>query len=235
MQRANDSNWVGGMYLYDTETRESTLIYDNYWAYSPTWSPDGEWIAYSLWGQLFRMKLNGDSVVQLTTWGLNRRCCWSPAGSLIAYDKTAVGLWLCNADSSNHRLLYEHAGYVSWYLDGFRMAALGLGGEIYIIDTLGERYEQITANDEFKYDLDLSPNGEMIVFTQQLSGRLPNLWIVDVGGKNLTRLTSTGGRHPDWSPDGEWIVYTNLAYGNGHLWLMRPDGSEKHQITFPAE
>jgi Tol biopolymer transport system component len=231
-QRVNDSNWVGGLYLYDVNSETRILLWDNYWASSPTWSPNGQWLAFSDGGQIYKMRVNGDSITQLTSWRSNRFCRWSPTGNLIAYDKTAVGLWLCSPDSSNHRLLYDHAGRVSWFSDGFRMAALGLSGELYLIDTLGERYDQITANGEIKYGLSLSPNEDRIVFTQQLEGQRSDLWIIDTDGSNLRRLTTNGGRYPAWSPDGRWIAYTNTEPGNGYLWLMRPDGREKHQITF---
>ena len=231
-QRLNDSSWVGGMYVYDVHSGASTLLWDDYWASSPTWSPNGQWLAFSNGGQIFKMKVNCDSITQLTSWRSNQHCRWSPVGNLIAYDKTAIGLWLCSPDSSNHRLLYDHAGRVSWFSDGFRMAALGLGGELYLIDTLGERYHKITDNGEFKRQLALSPNEDRIVFTQQLGGQRTDIWIIDIDGSNLKRLTTSGGRYPAWSPDGKWIAYTNTEPGNGYLWLMRPDGSEKHQITF---
>jgi len=36
-------------------------------------------------------------------------------------------------------------------------------------------------------------------------------------------------RHPDWSPDGEWIVYNNNA--DGYIWKIKLDGSEPTIIT----
>ena len=112
------------------------------------------------------------------------------------------------------------------------MAGLGLGREVYIVDTLGETYSKITETGLYKYRVAVSPDGRQVVFSQQLPGKPEELWIVDIDGSNPKRLTWEGGNNPAWSPDGEWIVYTNEKYKNGHLWLMRPDGSEKQQITF---
>jgi MYXO-CTERM domain-containing protein len=44
-------------------------------------------------------------------------------------------------------------------------------------------------------------------------------------GSEVTRMTSTGGSTPAWSPDGRWISYID---GSGAICLMRPDGSDSH-------
>jgi Tol biopolymer transport system component len=59
-----------------------------------------------------------------------------------------------------------------------------------------------------------------------------NIWVYSMTTGAYSQLTTEGGNYPDWSPDGQWIVYTKVDPLNGHLWLMRPDGTEKHQITF---
>ena len=79
----------------------------------------------------------------------------------------------------------------------------------------------------YKTNLAVSPDGKTVVFTVHY-----NLWAVFTSGGEPRQLTTEGGGYPDWSPDGQWIVYTKENWWNGYLWLMRPDGSEKHQLTF---
>ncbi len=55
----------------------------------------------------------------------------------------------------------------------------------------------------------------------------------------LVQLT-TGGRNffPDWSPDGEWIVYDSnnqSATGLIFIWKMKNDGSQKQRIIYTPE
>ena len=56
--------------------------------------------------------------------------------------------------------------------------------------------------------------------------------IMNSDGTNQKQLTVTQGYSCDWSPDGEWIVYTDSRAVNGMLWIMRKDCRNKHQITF---
>jgi WD40-like Beta Propeller Repeat len=55
------------------------------------------------------------------------------------------------------------------------------------------------------------------------------LYVLDGTAGVLRRLTA-GGRAPTfgWSPDGRWLAYDT---GNGQLWLVRADGSRRHQVT----
>lgn len=84
-----------------------------------------------------------------------------------------------------------------------------------------------------------SPDGRRIVF-QGWSPTEPTtrIWVVDADGTDLSPLTSEqdGGSNqsPAWSPErigGERIAYTRIADGRAHLWTMRPDGTDKTQIT----
>ncbi|MCL2039802.1 MAG: PDZ domain-containing protein [Bacteroidetes bacterium] len=50
----------------------------------------------------------------------------------------------------------------------------------------------------------------------------------------ITNITKTAGiheRNATWSPDGEWIAYISDKSGTEEVWLMRPDGSSKTQLT----
>jgi len=78
-----------------------------------------------------------------------------------------------------------------------------------------------------------SPDGTRIAFFRSKPGVSPQgagaIFTVDTDGSDLRRITPWGGAFMDqgWSPDGQWIVYQRPY---GVLTLVRPDGSEAHDI-----
>jgi Tol biopolymer transport system component len=70
-----------------------------------------------------------------------------------------------------------------------------------------------------------------------------DLFVVDISGENLTRLTDSGYSQgfASWSNAGDQIVYAVAAMGDTpqfDLYLMNADGSESRNITpewFPPE
>jgi Tol biopolymer transport system component len=78
-----------------------------------------------------------------------------------------------------------------------------------------------------------SPDGTQIAFFRTKPGVSPQgagaIFTVNTDGSNLQRITPWGGAFIDqgWSPDGQWIVYQRPY---GVLTLVRPDGTERHDI-----
>ncbi len=50
------------------------------------------------------------------------------------------------------------------------------------------------------------------------------------------RTAAEEGYWPRWSPDGSWIAFSTSdpEGGDGHLWVVRPDGSERRRLTSAA-
>jgi Tol biopolymer transport system component len=85
------------------------------------------------------------------------------------------------------------------------------------------------------FDPSFAPDGRQVVFSA-MTGGLTDLFVYDLGTKQLRRLTSDAyaDLQPSWSPDGRTIVFTTdrfstnldtLRAGNYQLGLMSPDGS----------
>jgi TolB protein len=77
-----------------------------------------------------------------------------------------------------------------------------------------------------------SPDGERIVFARGASGRL---FVMSADGAGARRVTDDEAdeNEPAWSPDGRWIAYVRKTPGTSirELWLVRPDGSQRHPLT----
>ena len=80
----------------------------------------------------------------------------------------------------------------------------------------------------------LSPSADAVAFVSNRSGE-PRVWVSWLDGEDATLLNT--GVDPvlevDWSPDGAWLACL-IAPGGGartEVWVIRPDGSDLHQLA----
>jgi len=87
---------------------------------------------------------------------------------------------------------------------------------------------QFTAEEGTWISLDVSPDGEQIVF--ELMG---DLYLMPIEGGEAERLTSGMGYdvQPRFSPDGERVVYVSDRSGGENLWMISTDRQDTTQIT----
>src|ERR1041385_8402997 len=91
-----------------------------------------------------------------------------------------------------------------------------------------DRYATFTTNKVTWMSLDVSPDGQTIVFDM-----LGDLYTVPITGGTATRLTS-GLAHdmqPRFSPDGKRVVFVSDRSGDDNLWIMSLDGKDTLQLT----
>ena len=74
-----------------------------------------------------------------------------------------------------------------------------------------------------------------IVFMSGLdsTGKVPQIYIMDVDGGNWKRLTNNMGGDwwPEWSPDGTKIAFNSVRDGNHEVYIMNTDGSNQINLT----
>jgi len=175
----------------------------------PTWSPDGQRIAYSF-------RATPDPTIPFYVWVMNADGSgktrltdiegsdpdWSPDGSAIAFSSPAL----------------EFAGVTSW------------GNIVIIIQADGSHPRRLTDSLPDSFEPEWSPDGERIVFvsTEGQSLQEPNtftqIYTVNVDGTDLRRITGgeLHGLWPSWSPDGTRIVFAHSLDG---LYIVNADGS----------
>ena len=82
-----------------------------------------------------------------------------------------------------------------------------------------------------------SPDGEHVAFDCAIGDADRDIWVVDAQGQNLVNITDAHpGRQewPSWSPElpgGSRIAYAQFVNGEPQIWTMKPDGSDRRQVT----
>jgi Tol biopolymer transport system component len=77
----------------------------------------------------------------------------------------------------------------------------------------------------------VSPDGKWITF--RTGGRQEDVYLMNSDGTGLRKLTddSFRDRAPDWSPDGNNIIFYSDRSGRYEIWQIRIDGSGLEQMT----
>ncbi len=207
---------------------------------APDWSPDSQWLAFVSGAQIYKIKVNGDSLTQLTFEGRNFFPHWSPDGKKIAYDSNYLDarganvIWIMDSTGKNKNDISSH-GVGEWRMPDWsptgervvysRYVTGVLGEEIYVMSSSGQSSNRLTQNNVTDRNPSWSPSGTQIAFSSNV-----NIWVMNPDGSNFQQLTKESGAMPNWSPDGNQIVYSFT-----HLWIMNANGSNKRQLTFSPQ
>lgn len=99
----------------------------------------------------------------------------------------------------------------------------------------------VAVSDVFGPGASWSPDGTRVAFSGfdragAAYGETSRAYVVDVVAGEATPITqdSTNMTSAHWSPNGEWIAYDfdhPGGTGGRDVWLVRPDGTDAHQIT----
>ncbi|MFL5769181.1 MAG: hypothetical protein ACJ765_03810 [Chloroflexota bacterium] len=110
-------------------------------------------------------------------------------------------------------------------------------GDLFVINTDGSGLRQLNPSGSKLEDVgmpvaSLSPDGRQAAF-----GVDDAVWVVDLEGGDATSITPRLGYAwaVQWSPTGEWLTYTRFHGHTTAVALVRPDGSDDHEITAPVE
>lgn len=127
---------------------------------------------------------------------------------------------------------------------GTKHIAFENGGYIYLMDLATEQVSKldIYITNDFSSirpslesvskniaSADVSPNAKRAVFSAR--GEIYTVPASKGNIENLTKEPGVHNRNAVWSPDGKWIAYISDKSGTDEIYLMKPDGSDKMQLT----
>ena len=181
---------------------------------SPSWSPDGQRIAFSSDrdgnSEIYVMNADGSNQQNLTNSpDDNFHPSWSPDGKRIAFSARR---------------------------DGHFIGEDGITSEIYLMDADGRNQQKLTENRTNDESPSWSPDGKRIAFSADRKGDFTNyeIYVMDADGKNQQKLTENRGDDvsPSWSPDGKQITFSSYRDNNqGEIYVMDTDGDNQQNLT----
>ncbi|MGA2268538.1 MAG: protein kinase [Bryobacteraceae bacterium] len=110
------------------------------------------------------------------------------------------------------------------------------GGGIFVMHRDGTGVRRIA---DSGYNPAWSPDGNAIAFGEESitrpedrSGRVSQLWVVEVESGRKRLLSKDDGVQPQWSPNGQYIAYWAIDLdGDRDLWTVRATGGPPARIT----
>ena len=228
--------------------------------FSATWAPDGRSFAYISTRdgnlEIYVMNLNTKVSHRLTNHpARDIDPAWSPDGKWIAFASDRkrnfqgyTDLYKIDANGENLQRLTDegkHNGAPAWSPDGKKIAFYSVRNQrndIYIMDANGRNLKRLLANQaHIRLTPSWAPDGKRIVYDSSdfLDAAGSGIYVMDTDGRNNRRLTPPGtwSSSPVWSPDAEWIVYQSELENpwdnpnrDSDIYLIRPDGTDSHQL-----
>lgn len=190
-------------------------------AFSPGWSPDGQWVVFGYGGYLQNRKTKG--------------------AKLMMVKRDGTGLTDLTDGMPN-------AGFPSWSPDGKQVVYRVWGNDEHglRIMNLADRAVHVLTKeyDNLPY---WSPDGKRILFTRKHEGNNFDLFTIQPDGTGLLQLTTllTNDAHAVWTDDGKQILWNSGEYGfkeeaalsdntfqpYGVICIMNADGTSKRPLT----
>ena len=246
--------------IFDMASKKEKRLVDGV---NPSWSPNGERIVFGGGlgdqGNLYLIGPDGKNLQRITNltpsglqmiWGSYP--CWSPDGKQIVFrrgqyilvanrDGTGQSVVANSTDHSHGTNAGIRVGPLEWtprwkpgggiVFTPYKEAKWGAAPDfdIVVANVDGTSVRQLV---QLKSPADgdevcWSPDGSRMAFDKN-----GNIWMAKGDGTEQTRLT--GGRHPQWSPDGNKILYVQGSENNEVLCIINADGNSQTQITEPS-
>ncbi|MCG2783726.1 MAG: hypothetical protein L6461_01325 [Anaerolineae bacterium] len=187
------------------------------------------------------VNVNSHVVTRLTSNGIiARRVAWSPDGRYIAYnvptDQGSEMLYTMNANGTNQKFIYECSDPI-WSPDGNSIACTSYSHSTWYrisIINLNSMKTKTVAKGTWG-GVFWSPDSQKIVYESSQSwSNVSNIFVQNItGNENPIQLTNAQSHNygAEWSPDGNFILFSSDRTGTTQVYIMNADGSHEYALT----
>ncbi|MEM1112312.1 MAG: Tol-Pal system beta propeller repeat protein TolB [Pseudomonadota bacterium] len=211
---------------------------------APSWSPDGQEIAYvsfeSTRPAIYRQNLATGAREQLTNFkGLNGSPAWSPDGNSMAMVLSKDGspdIYIMNLASKRLTRVTRHYAIdtePTWMPDGKSLLFTSDRGgrpQIYRYDLRSGKTERVTFEGGYNARARVAQDGRNVVMVHQVSRKF-HIAVLDLKTDRMHVLTSTElDESPSIAPNGSMVLYATKYAERGILAAVSVDGGVKFRL-----
>ncbi len=222
---------------------------DGFLTLMPRWSSDRKYLYYTSYREdrtrqeVHRLEVaTGKRQVVVSGGGLNMTPAVSPDGARLAFASSKTGnteIFMLDQTTNMTQQLTVHAGgdlSPSWSPTGQDLAFTSDRSgrpQVYIMSADGSNVRRLTYEGDYNAAPAWSPKGNWIAHVCRTDTRQFKLCLTSPDGQKRRQLTTGNGidDSPSWAPDGRHLVFSSVADGKSHLYLINVDGSGLERLT----
>ena len=133
------------------------------------------------------------------------------------------------------RVSFYNTGLFFWPDDSTKLGFQALidgNSHPFKMDRNGKNKRDLTKDSkEFSYGFHASPDGKKIAYHKSYQ-----VYVADADGTNAKHIQTNASFNfnPQWSPNGDWLLFLSGAHYDCHPYIVRKDGTELHRLASRA-